>query len=293
MTRERTGGLRNLAAVAAVGFVASACAVRSTGTPGAGSIQHPTGPNGVVLRISLDGGFIGPQVLFARIPELTLTGDGSLIFPGVETAIYPGQALPAISVRQVSEEGVQAIVRAAIDAGLDADGSYMTMGVSDMPTTTFTLAVNGRTYRTQVYALDATDGERTDAMRPAESEARRRLASFVTQLGRVDQWLPAGSLGAERPFEGSAARLLIGPYASQEQLPQHAKAWPLAASLSTFGDRYAMGSGLRCGTVTGDDWTALQALAEQANQLTSWTDGGERYSIVFRPLVPGDPEGGC
>ena len=284
--------MRVLAAVGVVGIVASACAGRSTGLPGTGSIQHPAGTSDVVLRISLDGDFIAPQMLFERIPEFTLTGDGSLIEPGVETAIYPGQALPAIVVRQVSEEGIQAILRAAVDAGLDDDGSYMTMGVSDMPTTSFTLAVNGHTYRTEVYALDATGGQRPDGMRPAEWEARKRLTAFLTRLGRLDQWMPTGSLGAERPFEGSAGRLLVGPYQPDEQLPQRATAWPLVASLMTFGDTYLTGGDLRCGTVSGADWTALRALAGQANQLTPWTDAGARFSIVFRPLIPGD-RGGC
>jgi len=283
--------MRVLAAVAVVGIVASACAGRSTSLPGNGAIHYPTGPNDVLLRISLDGGFIGPQILFERIPEFTLTGDGSLIVAGVETAIYPGAALPAIVLRRVSEEGVQAILRAAIAAGLDDDGSYMTMGVSDMPTTTFTLTVNGHTYQTRVYALDAMGGERPARMRPAEWEARRRLTAFLTQLGRLDQWLPAGSLGAERPFESSAAHLLVGPYQPDGQLPQPASAWPLAGSLTTFGDTYPMGGDLRCGTVSGGDWTALRALAGQANELTPWTDGGARFSIVFRPLIPGDPKG--
>jgi hypothetical protein len=38
--------------------------------------------------------------------------------------------------------------------------------------------------------------------------------------------------------------------------------------------------------VEGEDWAKLRRLAESATQLTPWTDAGERYRVVFRPLLP-------
>ena len=50
-------------------------------------------------------------------------------------------------------------------------------------------------------------------------------------------------------------------------------------------------AGYRCGTVTGDDWSAVRREASTANQLTPWTDAGNRFSVLFRPLLP--DETGC
>jgi len=47
-----------------------------------------------------------------------------------------------------------------------------------------------------------------------------------------------------------------------------------------------------CGTVSGQALSALLLPAvREANQLTPWVSGGERYRILFRPLLP--DELGC
>ena len=40
-----------------------------------------------------------------------MTGDGRVIVPGAQIDIFPGPALPAVTVRQLTEDGVQAVLR--------------------------------------------------------------------------------------------------------------------------------------------------------------------------------------
>jgi hypothetical protein len=101
--------------------------------------------------------------------------------------------------------------------------------------------------------------------------------------------LPAGSLGDEGTFHGEAARLFVSEY-EKVDLPQEPTAWPLEGSLSGFGEP-SQPESYRCGTLSGEDWTAVRGEAGRANELTPWTDGGDRFSILFRPLLP--DESGC
>jgi len=148
-----------LVVLAVLALVTVACADAPTGArsdPSDSGIVHPSGADQVVLRVALEGGFVAPETTFARMPSFSLMGDGTIIEPGAQDEIYPGQALPQLLVRTISEDGIQAILGAAIDAGLDHDGTLGdlgSVGVSDMPTTVFTLSANGETHRVEAYAL--------------------------------------------------------------------------------------------------------------------------------------------
>jgi hypothetical protein len=186
-------------------FVMAACAQTPTGprsTPTTPAISHLTGADQLVLRVELEGGFIAPETTFARTPSFSLLGDGTAVEPGAETEIYPGQALPPLVARTISEEGIQAILGAAIDAGLDRDatlGDMGSVGVSDMPTTVFTLSVNGETHRVEAYALGMAGDEQPDGMSQATWDARQALSSFEERLGRLAAWLPEGRSAPRRP----------------------------------------------------------------------------------------------
>ena len=284
--------LRLATAFAALALAAAGCAngtsPGSSGT-GAGTIVHPTGPDQLVLRVEDSGGFVAPTYLFTRLAGFSLFGDGTLLQPGAQIEIYPGPALPAISAQTISEDGLQAILRAALTAGLDHDASYTdlgSMGIADASATVFTLTVDGRTHRIEAYALGMEGEERPAGMPVGEWEARRALQAFVTQIGDLASWLPPGSIAGAAAYESTAARLLVGPYAPDDQLPQHPEEWPLAAPLTSFGEPTAFDAGTTCGVVDGGDWTTVQALARQANDLTPWVSDGHRYAIDFRPLLP-------
>jgi hypothetical protein len=285
--------LRAIALAAAVTLAAAACADGSSTTSGPDGIEHPTGADQLILRVETGGGFTAPEYQLRLIPEFSLYGDGSLITPGPQIEIYPPPALPSVQTQPISEDGVQAILQAAIDAGVDTDADMTDMGsmmVADAPTTTFTISANGVSNTFGVYALGFLDGNRPDGMSKEEYEARQALSAFVRQLGDLQSWLPAGSLGEMTAYEATGSRVYVGDVRHDDQLPQPKIVWPLDPPLASFGED--AGAGYRCGAVTGTDWTdTLQPLAAGANELTPWASDGATYGLVFRPLLPDEP--GC
>jgi hypothetical protein len=273
--------------------VLAACADASPG-PGNGDdgVPHATGSGDLLVRVEMVGGFVPVEWNLRSLPTFSLFGDGTLITPGPQIEIYPPPALPAISSRPVDEEGVQAILREAIGATDDLPEDLGDMGsvaIADAPTTVITVRAGDVDRRVEVYALGELT-ERPQGMPGEVYQARRELARLVERLMAPDAWLPEGSLGDEELHEGDEARLFVGPYRRVEDLPQEPAAWPLDASLGSFGAAGGSG-GYRCGTVTGEDWRTVRGSATRANELTPWTDEGHRYSIVFRPLLP--DETGC
>ena len=291
---------RSIAAgtIAFVLFAAACANASSTGTGdgGSGGISHPTGPSQLVIRVDTSGGFVAPSFTIQHVPGFSLYGDGTSISPGAQIEIYPGPALSSLIAASITEEGVQAILQAAKGAGLFSNTDYTDMGsvgISDMPTTTFTVVADGHTYVTRVYALGELN-PRPRGMSPDEFAARKALLSFSNSLADPASWLPKGSVGASGPFTPTSVRIFVGPYQpDQGGLTEPAIDWPLQPGLAGFGTKSTgdMALQLDCGTVTGGDLASLLPLVQKANQLTPWASGGKRYSLTFRPLLP--DETGC
>jgi hypothetical protein len=281
---------KTICTLAALVVIGAACA-NEPGGSGSGGIGHLTGAGDVVLRLSYEGGFVPVEYNLTRIPSFTLYGDGRIVLPGAQIEIYPGPALPAVSQRLVGEEGVQTIIRAALDAGLDAgDRDYSDFAstmIADATTAVFTLSADGKTSRTSVYAL-AELPQKPKGMTEEEFESRAALSDLAQRMTALEQWLPEGSLGSEEPYEANGYRLFVGRYRPAEGLPQEPADWPLSDPLTAGGVDTA---GYACVAVTGEDWTAVAPLARRANELTPWTSGGERFSVLFRPILP--DESGC
>jgi hypothetical protein len=286
------GVIRSAAAPIALFLVLVACADAPV-DPGGGGIDHSTARDDVLARVVYEGGFTPIEWTYTNFPTFSLLGDGTLIRPGAQIELYPGPALPAISSLQVDEAGIQAILREALDAMERIPGDLNDLGsmsVADAPTTVITVSAGGVDRTIRAYAL-AELNDRPEGMPEEEYRARVRLQELVTELGTLETWLPEGSLGPEASYDASAARLFIGKYRKVDDLLQEPAAWPLESPLASFGDA-ADDSGLfRCGVVEGADWAAVREVASRANELTPWTDGGARSSILFRPLLPN--ETGC
>ncbi|HEX2052890.1 MAG TPA: hypothetical protein VHJ78_04065 [Actinomycetota bacterium] len=255
-------------------------------------LEYPTGSTDVVLRLGLEGGFVPVQFNLTRLPDLTLYGDGRLIYPGPQILIYPGPALPNILVRRITPEGVAAIVREAVGAGLtgpDRNFQALQNWITDQPETVFTLAVNGETHSTRVYGLGS--GVEATRVPQEEVEASERLLALRDRLTNLESWLPEGSVGPEEPYAAGELRVFVtDPAPAEEGLEQPPVVWPLAQPLAGFGSP-AMPEGYRCGTISGEDLNRVLEAAGRANQLTPWESAGARFSLSFRPLLP--DESGC
>jgi hypothetical protein len=289
--------LRSAAAAFAVIalFGAAACAKASTGPRGgSGGIEHPMGPNDLVLKVETGGGFVAPAAHFKEFPSFALYGDGRQVSQGPQIEIYPGPALPNLQVTRITEDGVQAILEAAKAAGLlGPDRRYDFQTISDAPTTTFTTVAAGSRHVISVYALGEATGAGGQGIPPDELKARQALAGFLGKLGDLSSWLPKGSVTEEGTYSPNELRIFVlDQNASPEPgLEQKAVDWPLAQPLASFGQPVASGPEARCGSVSGEDLKTLLPLVEKANELTPWQSGGTSYSLVFRPLLP--DENGC
>lgn len=279
---------RTLPIALAVLALLTACG-RLNQDAGAGEgIDHPTGPDQLVVRVAQGGGFVPVEYNLRALPGVSIYGDGRMIVEGPMIEIYPGPALPNLQSSRLTEEALQAILREARAAGLlGEDASYDYPCVADLPTTTFTVVAEGRTHTVDAYALGFTEAADESADCPGvDAEARAKLFDFQMKLGGLAGWLPEGSVGPEQPFRPSQMRVYVLPYRDDPQLPQPSAEWPLPQSLDTFGDRDPNLSDVRCGVVGGDDLGLLLPEARSANQLTPWTSGDGEFALVFRPLLP-------
>lgn len=259
-------------------------------------VEHPTGPAELVLRVELVGGLLPPSESFRAIPEFSLYGDGTLITPGPQVELYPPPALPSVNVRSLTEEGVQVVLRAARQAGLlGPDRTYDYPFIADAPFTRFTVVAEGRRHVTSAYALGLEEGG-DGFLSEEDRRARARLAEFRSRLAALESWLPAGSVGPDRPyrFDRLAVLVLPAPSPAEPGLEQPVAPWPLDSDLASFGQPLPEGSpapGLRCGVVEGAELERLLAVARRTSVLTPWESGGSVYGLAFRPLLP--DETGC
>jgi hypothetical protein len=281
---------RLLTALVFAAFVATSCAgLRSD--PRSGGIDHPTGAGDLIVRVHLGGGFVPVDYTLREIPFFSIYGDGRLITLGPQIEIYPGPALPNLLVTQISEEGIQAILEAARDAGLlGPDRRYDHPGIADAHTTTFTVVAEGRTHVVSAYALGF-DEQPAGLISQEDLEARQKLNDFQMKLGDLGSWLPEGSVGEEEPFSFDELRIFVRDQAPRDDaLEQPELRWPLSPGLADFG-AVLPDLDIRCGSVQGSDLDALMPLAQEANELTPWRNDDHLYGLIFRPLLP--DESGC
>lgn len=289
-----------VALVALIALVAAACTAAGTGptsSPSASAapngIVYPTGARDLVLRLRYVGGFMAPAAHLISLPAVSVYGDGTVIVPGPQIAIYPGPALPNLQRATISAAGMQILLEAARTAGLlGPDAHYDLGGIMDASTAEFTVKADGQIHTVSAYALMEGGGspEGTD---PDVAAARAKLALFQGQLTGLEALLDA-EIGPWSEYEADALQLLVSSGAPDDGqgLAQQPIDWPLSTSLAGFGSSLpALMQGQRCGVVSGSDIDDLMPLLKAANALTPWTDEGASFGIAVRPLLPA--EEGC
>ena len=285
-----------VASIAVLGVLATACAnaseVPGSGSSGPGTIDHPTGSTDLLLRVSDEGGFVAPEYLLTAAPAFSLYGDGTVVTQGAQTEIYPGPALPPLIVTHITEDGIQALLRAALEAGSIPTISTRTWARSDRRRVDHRLHLHRRRRHARHEGVRARHALVRAAGRHVGRGVRGPHAArqFQGSLQDLRTTLPSGSVGDDAPFTPSGLRLFVTDYRAGD-MKEPAVDWPLATPLSSTGGDPSEHAGYACVAVTGADLDALLPLAQSANQLTPWRSDGDRFTVLFRPLLP--DESGC
>jgi hypothetical protein len=259
-------------------------------------ISHPAGDD-LVLRVAYGGGMIRDFFL-TSFPIFTMTGDGRVIVPGAQIDIFPGPALPAVNVRKLTEEGIQAILKEVARTGLFSTSAEFRGAqnfVADAGDTIITLHAGGKDVVITVYGLGllSPDGNYR-GVSEAELAAHRTLSHLVEELGNLDPQLPASAWvdTAWKPYQPEALRLLVRD--ADADPPDGSGVgnalvdWPVDSDPATFGD-LTLGTDQRCGVVSGqeaDDWYAALS---GANGTTRFVKGDHRYAVTVRFQLPDEP----
>lgn len=235
-------------------------------------ITHPTGADDVVLKLSNEGGFVPVGYAFVNTPTLLVSGDGRAFTPAPVPMIYPGQLLPAVSVRQLTEAEVQSMLAVVNDAGLLATPPDYTGGdnVADATTTVLTVNADGGTFTHSAYALGIA-GEETGA-RKNLLDATNRLSEMLGAPGAPDSpFVPTTYRFQARVVDSSE---LTG----QEPAPSIVD-WPASTGV-------ALASAAQCARV---DASAVGSLFADAKQNTYFKEGDVVYQLAVAGVLPGDP----
>ncbi len=266
--------------LAACGSDSDAPAADDSLPPVADGYQHPTGADEVVVEYAEVGGFMPREFAFQQTPNVLVSGDGRVFGPGAQIEIYPGPLLPAVQVQSITEDGVQAILAAADDAGLFQQVDYeQPTNIADASTARVTIVVNGETYVHEAYALGlAIPGESSQETTPQ----RQALADFIAQLNDLAGLVGTGELGEQTVFDptdyGIEALVVddLSAYGTDGIEPSVVE-WP-----GDVGVRLA--DATTCTVVSADE---VGDVLTAANQLTLFSDAGVTYQVFAKPILPG------
>lgn len=257
-----------------------------------GPAPSPAGSAGasarLILRITSEGGFVGPAAGLAALPQVSVYADGRIMTPGAVDAIYPAPLLPSVAVRDVGAAGAGAIIAAIRAAGLDGTASFAPGVPGDFGTTVFAVNLDGAVVTTRLVLGTGLPG------RPGTGSPEPGIAAAGDLVARLQDLTETwGSTNATTgTLTPTAFRVYVAPGAPASDgtlSPEPAVSWPLATPLATFGtaadpDRGIVG--LRQGAVFGADAAALGPLLARANSQTPFMSAGMLYTLYVRPLLP-------
>jgi hypothetical protein len=244
-----------------------------------GGITHPTGADDVLLRYGYEGGFVTPDTLFVRTPNVLITGAGAVITPGAVPAIFPGPLVMPFFVQTIDETGIQNVLVAAQQAGLLAAPPDYTLpdgiGIADAPDAVVALQADGGSFEHRAYALDITAADGN-----ASTPARDALSGFITKLSDLESLAGADHLGPQESFVPTVYRVRATPVdPSQYGEPKPTvQPWPVDTGL-----RLADAS--QC---VQADASKVGALFTASNQQSFFTEDGITYSLAVAAALPGD-----
>jgi hypothetical protein len=285
-----------LPALVALSILLAACGGGAGSGGSSGSITHPAGDD-LVLRVDYRGGMIANGFV-TSFPTFSLQGDGRVIVPGAQIDIFPGPALPAVNVRRLTEEGIQAVLDLVASTGLfHANAVYRGAQnfVADGTETVFTLHADSQEVQLVVYALGLLDpAGNNPGISADELAVHRVLSQLLERLGTLDAWVPISGWAdaAWGSYQPDALRLIVrnadADPSDDNGIGNALLDWPDDSDPAAFGDVIG-NSEERCGVVSGDGAEAWYSALSGANQLTRFVKGEHRYQVTVRFQLPDEP----
>lgn len=266
---------------------------RADGSGGGGKVATrtvPTAADAVVFRVDTRGGYTTADYQLSIVPQVSVFGDGRVVVTGPVTEQYPPHALPNLLTGTLAADEIARLADRAVELGLLERADYGQPGISDAPTATVTIAVDGR-HEQSAYALDFEAGE-SPRVTATQRDARNRLRTFV----RAVEDAAVGV--ATEPFAAEEVAVYVRPAASTDDgagVEPGRASWPLPSDLATVGGPRDDLYGYRCVVLTGDDARTALAAAADATSITQWRSSGASYNVTWRPLLadehtcPGGP----
>jgi hypothetical protein len=257
-----------------------------TATPPPGTIEHPTGPTDVVLRLEEGGGFVPVEFNMTQVPLFTLYGDGLVLFrnpadqPGADNAGLL-RYLPLKSAK-LTEDQIQEVLAFAIGPGGlgTARDQYDNPMMADVGTATFTLNAGGREKVVNVVGLIEGGAEGPDAL------ARRNFLALAERLRNFDDGGTYPTVAYDPPGYRAFLTEVSGVV-----VPTHAWPWPTLtpADFVTPKDPNA-GFVFPRRVLTPAEVEALELGDLRGGAQGIYLEGpdGKQYSLSLRPLLPGE-----
>ena len=277
-----------MVAAAATVLLLGACArpddAPAAAGPGGSGPGAAAEGDGLVLRVRQEGGYMSPERIAGRIPDVSVYADGRMITQGPQITVYPGPALPNLQLQRLDAAAVAKLVDEAVAAGVDGGADLGSPNVADAPTTRIDVVRDGVSSSVSAVALREAMPDDT-ALTAGQKAARAKLTAF---LARLDEMAAAPG---QQPYRPATLAALAGAYnPPQDGLPQQPGpiAWPGPALPGEYLDGNVK---IGCVAASGAERDAILAAVEKANQNTPWSSGGKEYSVTFRPLLP--DESGC
>lgn len=273
-----------MAATASLLMLTAACGHAADAAGSGYDGPPPIDGDAVVLRVEYTGGFVPPSINTTRLPLISIYADGRVISEGPTTKIYPGPALPNVQLARISRDDVEKLIAHAERAGVGTAGDLGTPGITDVPSTLFTVQTKDGVKKLEVYALSyEADDQNLTAHQKA---ARAKLRKLVAELTDLTGTLGAKSVSESEPYRPSAVAAVASPWVASGDtgLPKSPEVvWP---GPKLPGASLGEGLNIGCVTASGDDASAVLKAATSATSITPWVSDGKRWTLIVRPLLP-------
>jgi hypothetical protein len=241
-----------------------------------GTVDHPTDPSAIILRMFQGGGFVPAAIAFIETPRFTLYGNDVAIFQGpVPADAGISDPRPPFQCLKLTPDQVDDLLTFALGKGglAHAAANYPNPNITDVPTTTFSIDADGVSRTVSVYALGfemAPKGQKAD---------RARFEALAALLGDF-----GATVDGEQPYDVPAYAAMLEE--DNVEIDDQATEWPWP---DLAPDAFAL----------GDPSSAVILTPDRVAMVTSVPNGGQAFipltspdgaalRLSIRPFLPDD-----